>query len=87
MRLALGQRYLELLLLCVVCQGFWWGWWVVVRNACKIGPNLGIDIQHAMVAGGFGPYYPLWHGGTPTQHTCIISTTWTLPHVLDLDKI
>ena len=38
---------------------------------------VGIDIQHAMVAGGFGPYYPLWHGGTPTKHTCIISTTWT----------
>jgi hypothetical protein len=37
MRLALGRWYL--VLVCVVHQGFWQGWWVVVRNACSIGPN------------------------------------------------
>jgi hypothetical protein len=46
-----------------------------------------LDTQHAMVAGGFGPYHLLWHGGTPTKRTCIISTTWTMPHALGLDKI
>ena len=30
-RLALSRRYLELV--DVVRQGFWCGWWVVVRNA------------------------------------------------------
>jgi len=37
MRLALGRLYLEFV--GVVCQGFWRGWWVGVRNACNIGPN------------------------------------------------
>ncbi len=37
MRLALGRWYL--VLVCVVCQSFGQGWWVVVRNACSIGPN------------------------------------------------
>jgi hypothetical protein len=35
MRLALGLWYL--LLVCDVRQGFWRGWWVVVRNDCNIG--------------------------------------------------
>ena len=45
-RLALGQRNLELV--DVVRQGFWCGWWVVVRNACNIGPN---RAQGSMVKG------------------------------------
>ena len=45
-RLALGFRYLELV--CVVRQGFWWGWWVVVRNASNIRPNCA---QGSMVKG------------------------------------
>jgi hypothetical protein len=44
--LALGWRYLELV--CVVRQGFWWGWWVVVRNASNIRPNC---VQGSMVKG------------------------------------
>ncbi len=45
-RLALGRWYL--LLFCVVIQGFWQGWWVVVRNACSIGPK---RAQRSMVNG------------------------------------
>jgi hypothetical protein len=46
MRLALGLWYL--LLVCDVRQGFWRGWWVVVRNDCSIGPN---RAQGSMVKG------------------------------------
>jgi len=51
-RLALGWRYLELV--CVVRQGFWRGWWVVVRNASNIGPN---RAQGSMVKGIITTFY------------------------------
>jgi hypothetical protein len=46
MRLALGWWYL--LLVHVVRQGFCRGRWVVVRNACSMGPN---RAQGSMVKG------------------------------------
>ncbi len=46
MRLALGRWYLDLV--CVVRQGFWWGWCAAVRNACNIGPK---RAQGSMVKG------------------------------------
>ena len=46
MRLALSWWYL--LLVRVVHQGFCQRWWVVVRNACSMGPN---RAQGSMVKG------------------------------------
>jgi len=49
--------------------------------------TIGTRFQHTMVAGGFGPYHRLWHGGTQTKRTGAIHTPWATPPALGLGSI